>query len=270
MAGRTFISISNGVAVRCSHKRPVVIGVGNTVAAAVIALGIVCREMADRFGRYPISVDLTTVLESRTTGSSTWRFYATSGDDARVKFDIGTGTMVFDSNGQYVDAPQNTFVIDRSGTGASDPLPVAIDFSKLSGLNVAESSVVMSYQDGFPTGTLIDYNVGQDGTITGTFTNGLNETIGQMALATFSNPAGLLARSNNIFFVGPNSGEARITAPLTMGAGKVNAGSLELSNVDLSREFINLITSSTAFSAASRVISTSDQLLQELLLIARR
>lgn len=218
----------------------------------------------------PLSVDLTVVLEDRTTGSSTWRFYATSGQDSDVKFDVGTGSVQFNAAGQYVAAPSNGFVIDRAGTGATDPLPIEIGFSRLSGLNVSNSSLVMSYQDGFSTGTLIDYSIGQDGMITGTFTNGLNQTIGQMAMATFSNPAGLLARSNNVFFVGPNSGEARVTAPLTLGAGKISEGALELSNVDLSREFISLITSSTAFSAASRVISTSDQLLQELLLIARR
>jgi flagellar hook protein FlgE len=218
----------------------------------------------------PISVDLTMVLEDRTTGSSTWRFYATSGDDTDVKFDVGTGTLEFNANGQYVAAPQNGFVIDRDGSGGSDPLTCSIDFSRLSGLSASASSMVMSYQDGFSSGTLIDYSIGQDGTITGTFTNGLNQTIGQLAVATFSNSAGLLSRSNNVYYIGPNSGEARITPPLTLGAGKITQGALELSNVDLSREFINLITSSTAFSAASRVISTSDQLLQELLLIARR
>lgn len=218
----------------------------------------------------PLSVDLTMVLEERTTGSSVWRFYATAAADSDVKFDVGTGTVEFDSAGQYVQSPQNSFVINRVGSGAIDPLPIQIQFSRLSGLTAQESSMVMSFQDGFSTGTLIDYSIGQDGIITGTFTNGLNQTIGQVAMATFSNPAGLLARSSNVFFIGPNSGEARITAPLTLGAGKVTSGALEISNVDLSREFINLITSSTAFSASSRVISTSDSLLQELLLIARR
>ncbi len=218
----------------------------------------------------PITVDLTMVLENRTTGSSTWRFYATSADDSDVKFDVGTGSVTFDANGQFVKSPENSIVIDRADTGASDPLPLQLNLQRLSGLNVAKSSLVMGFQDGFATGTLLDYSIGQDGVITGTFTNGLNQTIGQIALATFSNPEGLLARSNSVFFIGPNSGEARITTPLSMGAGKVSSGSLELSNVDLSREFINLITSSTAFSAASRVISTSDQLLQELLLVARR
>jgi flagellar hook protein FlgE len=218
----------------------------------------------------PITIDLTMVLETRTTGSSTWRFYASSGDDSDVTFDVGTGTVTFDANGQYVESPEDSIVIDRAGTGASDPLPIQLDMVRLSGLNVATSSLVMGFQDGFSTGTLLDYSIGQDGIITGTFTNGLNQTVGQISLATFSNPSGLLARSNSVFFIGPNSGEARITTPLSMGAGKVSSGSLELSNVDLSREFVNLITSSTAFSAASRVISTSDQLLQELLLIARR
>jgi flagellar hook protein FlgE len=217
----------------------------------------------------PLNVDVTMVLESRTTASSTWRFYATSVEDSDIKFDIGTGTVTFDANGQYVESPDDGIVIDRVGTGATNPLPITLDMTRLSGLNVNQSSMVMSFQDGFSTGTLIDYSIGQDGIITGTFTNGLNQTIGQIALATFSNPAGLLARSSNIYFIGPNSGEARITAPLAMGAGKVTSGALELSNVDLSREFVNLITSSTAFSAASRVISTSDQLLQELLMITR-
>ena len=217
-----------------------------------------------------IPVNVTMVLESRATGATTWRYYATAGADSDVDYNIGTGTVNFDSAGQFVDAPQNTIVVNRVGSGAEDPLTVSLDMTRLSGLNAQQSAIVMSFQDGFAPGTLIDFSIGNDGVITGTFTNGLNQTIGQLALATFANPAGLLARSNNIFFIGPNSGEARVTPPLTLGAGGITAGALELSNVDLSREFINLITSSTAFSAASRIISTSDQLLQELLLVTRR
>ncbi|MBX3394085.1 MAG: flagellar hook-basal body complex protein [Phycisphaerae bacterium] len=219
----------------------------------------------------PLTVDLTMVLEARDTGSATWRYYASSADDSDVDFVVGTGTITFDGNGQYIAAPQPGFLINRVGTGANDPLAIQIDFSRMSGLSVTgQSTIVMSFQNGFSTGTLIDYSIGEDGVITGTFSNGLNQTLGQIAVGTFANQEGLLARSNNVYFVGPNSGDARITPPLTLGAGKISAGTLELSNVDLSREFINLITSSTAFSAASRVISTSDTLLQELLLVARR
>jgi flagellar hook protein FlgE len=218
----------------------------------------------------PLRIDLTMVLEQQTTGASTWRYYATSGDDTDVDFALGTGTVTFDANGQFIPGAQNSILIDRANTGANDLVSINLDMDRMSGLTSRESSLVMSFQDGFSTGTLVDYSIGQDGVITGTFTNGLNQTIGQIALATFANPAGLVARGSNIYFIGPNSGEARIGPPLTLGAGKISAGSLELSNVDLSREFINLITSSTAFSASSRVISTSDQLLQELLSIARR
>ncbi len=221
----------------------------------------------------PLTVDLTMVMEQKTATGTTWRYYATAADDTDTEFVIGTGLVNFDTDGQFVDSPQNGIVIDRQNSGAVSPLGISLDFSRMNSLALdpsAGSTIFMSFQDGFSTGTLIDYSVGQDGTITGTFTNGLNQVLGQVALATFANNAGLLARSDNVYFVGPNSGEARISAPLTLGAGKISSGSLELSNVDLSREFINLITSSTAFSASSRVISTSDQLLQELLLIARR
>lgn len=218
----------------------------------------------------PISVNVTMVLEERNTGSSTWRFYATAADDTDLAFDIGTGTITFDANGQFVSAQDGGVVLNRVGSGATDPMSVLLDFSRLNGLSARESTMVMSFQDGLATGTLIDFSIAQDGVISGTFTNGLNQVLGQLALATFANPSGLLARSNNIYFVGPNSGEARISAPQSLGAGSITAGALELSNVDLSREFINLITSTTAFSAAGRVISTSDQLLQELLLLARR
>ncbi len=218
----------------------------------------------------PIPLNVTMVLEDRTTGSSTWRYYATAADDTDVAFDVGTGTLTFDANGQFVAAGDTGIIINRADSGATDPLTVTLDFSRLNGLNAQSSGVVMSFQDGLATGTLLDYSIGQDGIISGTFTNGLNQVLGQIALATFSNPSGLISRSNNIFFIGPNSGEARVGAPMTLGAGSITAGALELSNVDLSREFINLITSTTAFSAAGRVISTSDQLLQELLLLARR
>src|SRR5690606_21532670 len=103
------------------------------------------------------------------------------------------------------------------------------------------SAIASVYQDGSPVGTLAAYSVGTDGIITGAFDNGLTRTIGQIAMATFSNPEGLVDVGSNLFVTGPNSGSAVVTSPLTLGAGKVIGGALELSNVDLSQEFINLI-----------------------------
>jgi flagellar hook protein FlgE len=88
-------------------------------------------------------------------------------------------------------------------------------------------------------------------------------------MATFNNPMGLQDMGGNMYMAGSNSGEPIVGAPLQLGAGGIRGGALELSNVDLSEEFINLIIASTGFSASSRVISTSDQLLTELLNTSR-
>ena len=97
----------------------------------------------------------------------------------------------------------------------------------------------------------------------------MKRVFGQVAIATFANNQGLVAQSENTFTVGVNSGAAVIGAPLTGRAGRVNARRLELANVDLSRELIGLITASTGFSAASRIVRTADDMLQELMLLVR-
>jgi len=239
-----------------------------------------------------LTIDLTLVMEQKTTGGITWRWYCESADDTGVGRVIGggpatapgpdrllgQGTIDFDMNGQHVQSPGSSIVIDRDGTGAADPMQVRLDFSNVTCLstganagagNPTQSVLVMTTQDGFPAGTLRDYSVGADGTIMGTFTNGLQRTLGQIALATFANPEGLVAETNNTFALGPNSGMPIITTPLTLGAGRIIPGSLELSNVDLSREFIGLVTASTGFSASGRIISASNELLRELLTLTR-
>jgi flagellar hook protein FlgE len=146
---------------------------------------------------------------------------------------------------------------------------VKLDFSGMTSLTSRNSELVMTRQDGNPIGTLNDFSIGNDGTITGSFTNGQTRTLGQVAIATFANPLGLDDIGGNMYKPGANSGQAVVAAPLTLGAGSIHAGALEQSNVDLSEEFINMIVASTGFSAASRVISTSDQLITELLNSAR-
>jgi flagellar hook protein FlgE len=218
-----------------------------------------------------VTVDLTAVLEQKTSTGNTWRFFATSVDDTDTSRLLGTGTITFDTDGQFKAVTGNQITIDRDNTGAVTPLGVNLNFDTLSQFDNRDSfsTLVMTSQDGFAAGSLNSFSVGDTGVITGTFSNGLTRTLGQVALATFSNPEGLISKTNNNYSVGPNSGPAIITAPLSLGAGKILSGSLELSNVDLSREFIGLITATTGFSAASRVITTSNELLNELLLVAR-
>jgi flagellar hook protein FlgE len=214
----------------------------------------------------PITVDLTTVLESTNPNGDTWRFYATSPDTTAVTGSIlGTGTLDFSSTGQLLSSTGTQLSIDRLGTGAQSPEVMDLDFSGMTAFSSTTSNMVMSTQDGESIGTLTSFSVGGDGTITGQFSNGLTKTLGQVVLANFDNANGLINDGSNLYQAGPNSGTPLIGPATQNGTGTVESGALEESNVDLSREFINLIMASTGFSASSKVITTSDQLLTDLM-----
>jgi flagellar hook protein FlgE len=264
MAGDAFVSQS-GAAPFAFADGTNAAGVASNPAGESINTSMV---VYDSLGT-PLTVDVTAVLESKSDAGNTWRFFANSGDDTDASLVLGSGTVTFDGNGQLVDSTGTSITIDRAGTGAATPLAVNLDFSSMTSLTSRNSELLMTTQDGSAIGTLNAFNIGDDGTITGSFTNGLTRTLGQMAMAVFSNPTGLVDEGGNQFTAGANSGAAVVTSPLALGAGSIRSGALELSNVDLSEEFINLIISSTGFSASSRVITTSDQLLTELLNSAR-
>ena len=220
-----------------------------------------------------VRVDITTVLESKGNGT-TWRYYLESADNTVAPGAIGQGTISFDNEGRFIPAVSPVSVtVDRTGTGAVTPLTFDLDFASNSGsvsaLKDVTSTLAQTFQDGTPLGVLTSFSVGNDGTITGGFNNGLTRTIGQVALAKFSNPEGLVDVGSNLFFTGPNSGTPVIATPTVLGTGRLVGGALELSNVDLAAEFINLIQASTGYSANSRVITTTDQLIQQLLALGR-
>jgi flagellar hook protein FlgE len=214
----------------------------------------------------PVTVNLTAVLEGESNAGDTWRFYASSPDNMGGNGPVlGNGTLTFDTAGQLVASTGTTMTINRSGTGATTPLVVNLNFGSMTDFSSTSSNMVMASQDGSAVGTLTSFSIGSDGTISGTFSNGLSKTLGQVALANFANPDGLVDEGNSNYEAGANSGVATIGAPTTQGTGTLQAGALEQSNVDLSKEFINLIIASTGFSSASKVISTSDELLTDLL-----
>jgi flagellar hook protein FlgE len=213
----------------------------------------------------PVGVDVTAVLESKSTTGNTWRFYAESPDNKVGGLTVGSGTLTFDNNGKLSASTNSTITIDRSGTGASTPLAVKLDFANLTELSGQQSTMVLSTQDGFPAGTLDSFSVGSNGIVTGAFSNGQSRALGQLAMATFTNPQGLLDHGANMYEASAGSGNAQISAPGDFGAGQIRGASLEQSNVDLSTEFTNMIVASTGFSASSKVISTAQQLIQQLL-----
>jgi flagellar hook protein FlgE len=163
--------------------------------------------------------------------------------------------------------------IDRAGTGAATPLTINLRLSdgpdRVTALSSTQSAIASTFQDGFPLGTLAGFGVDRDGIITGSFTNGLTRTLGQVAIATFNNFEGLIEVGDTVFSVGANSGTPVITTPGLFSTGRIVGGSLEQSNVDLGAEFIEMIQTSTGYSAASRVVKTADELLQQLLVLGR-
>lgn len=220
----------------------------------------------------PVTVDLTFVLMETTAGEgSEWFFIAESNDNATSDRVVGTGVMEFDANGRFLDATSQSFQLRRDN-GAVDPLVVDMDFlssENLSALTDTQSELSAVYQDGSPIGTLTSFSIGSDGVINGSFSNGLTRNLGQIALAKFTNPQGLDDTGGGYYRVGPNSGTPIITSPLAFGTGRLIGGALEQSNVDLSREFTDMILASMGYSASGRVISTADELVDQLLLLGR-
>ena len=223
-----------------------------------------------------VNTNLTLSLLSKSNAGTTWQFYATTPDStgtgAATQSIAGMGTISFDPNGNFVGATTPTVTIDRSNTGASPTLTFSLDFSKMSGLAGKSAIAALPIQEsggGSPKGTLTDYSIDQSGIILGKFNNSLSQVLGQIAVATFRNNQGLIDKGGNQFEEGPNSGTAIISAPGQFSAGTIVSGALEQSNVDLSAQFVQLISASTGFSASSRVITTSNQLLQDLLSAAR-
>lgn len=113
------------------------------------------------------------------------------------------------------------------------------------------------------------FSVQSDGTVNYVDSSGDIQVAGQIALANFSNPAGLEKAGNNLFLDSPNAGNNGIVEPESAGVGSVISGALEMSNVDLSEEFTEMITAQRGFQANTRIITTSDEILQELVNLKR-
>lgn len=130
-------------------------------------------------------------------------------------------------------------------------------------------STKMIEQDGYAMGYLETFKIDQSGIITGVYSNGTNRELGQIALASFTNPGGLEKAGENTYVVSNNSGDANIGTSGIAGRGKIIAGALEMSNVDLAEEFTDMIVTQRGFQANSRTITTSDRMLEEVLTLKR-
>lgn len=142
---------------------------------------------------------------------------------------------------------------------------------KMNGITqfASETTTKAVFQDGYAMGVLQDFNVGVDGTISGAYSNGQIQPLYRVALATFTNQQGLEKVGDTAFIPTINSGDPNIDAADTGEKGSITASTLEMSNVDLTEEFTRLIISQRGFQANTRVVTTSDQILEEVVNLKR-
>jgi flagellar hook protein FlgE len=134
----------------------------------------------------------------------------------------------------------------------------------------AEKSSTKAFrQNGYPMGYLENFKIDQSGQITGVYSNGTNRLLGQVAMASFTNPGGLEKAGESTYVISNNSGDPNISQSGVAGKGKMISGALEMSNVDLAEQFTDMIVTQRGFQANSKTITTSDQMLQELLTLKR-
>ncbi|WP_324650455.1 flagellar hook protein FlgE [Georgenia sp. H159] len=173
---------------------------------------------------------------------------------------LGGGTVAFTAGGalQAVNLPPVTVAGN----------PVALDLGQLTGF-AGLTTVEASSQDGQGAGVLQSFSMSADGTLMGSFSNGLKRAVGLVAVGNFANAAGLEKTGGSMLRASVNSGEPQVGRAGDGGRGSLTGGALEMSNVDLSQEFTNLIIAQRGFQAGSRVITTSDELLQELVNLKR-
>jgi len=220
----------------------------------------------------PINVRITAVLQETTDSATIYRWFADSSDNSPLSgadISVGTGLITFDGQGNFISSTNDQVTVERRNIPSSDPLQFTLDFNAISGLSQAAASLAVSRQDGSSAGTLSSFIIGEDGTIRGVFSNGVTRDLGQVRMARFANPVGLVQEGDNNFSQGVNSGLPIEGNPGDSGMGGIVAGAVELSNTDIGKNLIDLVLATTQYRGNARVISAVQQLLDELLNLSR-
>jgi flagellar hook protein FlgE len=221
----------------------------------------------------PLRAEFTKIANA--AGQVNWQVRVYDENDNVIH---GPTAVTFDLAGALISAAptvtmaQLNNIAGTSGTWGAGG--ITLDFGdstapdRLTGAAGLNSAAALS-QDGSGIGSVVGFSVSQQGLITGVFSNGRSQALGQIALATFSNPVGLEKAGNSLYLETVNSGPGTPGVAGQGGKGTLSGGTLEMSNVDLAAEFTNLIVAQRGFQANSRVITTSDEILQDLVNLKR-
>ncbi len=239
---------------------------GNLDASSAIGdTEIISTSIFDSLG---FEHDVNLELEKR--GTNEWRLLNSNSVDINGNFPSNTGDfphiITFDSDG-IITGGQNLDVTFDPGTGANTQT-VNLDFSRLSQF-AGDSTADVRTVDGYGEGELKDFTLNEEGVIIGSYDNGYNKDLARIGLANFANPAGLQKSGDTMFSASNNSGDPQVGAAGVGGRGTISSGTLEMSNVDLAEQFTKMITSQRGFQANSKMITTSDEMLQGLVNMKR-
>jgi flagellar hook protein FlgE len=204
------------------------------------------------------------------TGANAWSMTAKDptgaviGSPVALTFDPSTGALLTPST-----PPAFTF----TPPGGAAALTFSADFGSGTATSLTQlggsSTAAAIDQNGTLTGYLRSFAISDDGSVSGVFSNGRSQVLGKLGLAAFNNPSGLIKAGGSMYRSSAASGTALSGTAGTAGRGTLAAGTLEMSNVDLAQEFTNLIIAQRGFQANSRVITASDELLQDLVNLKR-
>jgi flagellar hook protein FlgE len=224
------------------------------------------------------NVRLAGNLPSDTTSTSPIETSVTVYDEVGVPRTLTVGLTHTGANTWSVklsdgDSPDATTTINFADPSAPTPGVaslgnVKVDLSQLTQY-AGLSTLTTESQDGAIPGTLTGFAIGSDGVVTGSFSNGQTRQLARLAVASFANPGGLEKAGNSSWRATVDSGLAQVGVPGSGQRGSLVAGTLEMSNVDLAQEFTNLIIAQRGFQANSRMITASDEILQDLINIKR-
>jgi flagellar hook protein FlgE len=216
---------------------------------------------------YDVQGNVVTLTSTFTLTAGGWEVVVSDGSTPSA-----STALTFLPNGQ-ISAPTYTDASGATKIGLlydpdNDGVGVEVD---LAGLTEYTGNTTVSplSQNGSPAATLQSFSINPDGQLVGVFSNGNKQTVAQLALGNFNNPPGLEKVGDSLYRFTVNSGLAQIGVAGTVGLGTLQSGAVEMSNVDLAQEFTNLIVAQRGFQANSKVISTSDEVLQELVNLKR-
>ena len=197
------------------------------------------------------------------TSSNNWDVYAAADGNA-LNGGAAVGSLAFGAGGTLpADVTMNMSIPLTNGAVSPLAIPLTFPASDMSQFGV-DFSVNKLQQDGYTTGTLAGFSIGTDGTVTGRYTNGQTRAQGQIVLANFINPQGLVSLGNNEWAESADSGQPLVSSPGSGTLGLLQSGALEDSNVDLTAELVNMITAQRAYQANAQTIKTQDQMDQTL------